>query len=121
MVSRRRSLPLLGLVAMAVLVGLAGCVHDDYTPVATMQAMPGAQLSPFPGAILLQEGAVPKSGKIDGNREGYLNRTFGLTAGAPPPVTQGAIIAWPRRPRRAERHRRSAQPVLSEVHQMRAS
>jgi hypothetical protein len=75
--SRRRGWIALPLLAAAIL-SLAACA--DYTPLATIQAMPESHLAPFPGATLRSQGSGPRQPGIEGTSGAYTIRYFGTNA-----------------------------------------
>ena len=70
----------IGLLAASALV-LTGRQSQDYTPLATMQAMPESRLPPFAGATLIRTINMPRTytaGEI--TTGAYLDREFGTDA-----------------------------------------
>lgn len=73
----RLTLVVLCLVAASVVA----CETQDYTPDATMQAMPESHLAPVPDATLLVQGATPRRhSPEEGTDAAYLIRKFGTNA-----------------------------------------
>jgi len=90
-----RSRTALLAACIVVAVASAGCETSDYSPIATMQAMPESHLTPYPGAVLLDSGSAPRRSSLEeGTTGAYMDRDFGVSAETSENETFRAIGAY---------------------------
>jgi hypothetical protein len=93
--SGTRSRTALLAACIVVAVASAGCETTDYSPIATMQAMPESHITPYPGAVLLDSGSAPRRSSLEeGTTGAYMDRDFGVNATTNANATFRAVAAY---------------------------